>query len=128
MNEQLGMFDPVTPAVASQLRHEAMVVADRHANAEWRTWARAAIRHCATTLADFTADDVHQRLHEVGAPATHTTAALGPQFSALAKAGEITKTGALRQSRLPQRHRDLVVWTATDTLRAATRANIRAGQ
>lgn len=108
---QPSLFDQPDPEEAARARADGIGQADAGATPAWKTAARIAIRHCANHLADFTADDVLERMTNTGAPRTGNLAALGPVFLASARAGEIRKTGGLRRSRYARRHRDLTVWT-----------------
>lgn len=104
--EQLSLTD------ALAVRAEAVERADAHAAPDWKVEAHEAVRWCARNLSTFTTDDVWMRMARVAESTTHQPSALGPVMQAAARAGAIVRTGLYRPSRLPQRHRDLTVWTA----------------
>lgn len=111
MTAQPTLWDPPSPPdTATAARMEGIDRSGRNADPAWKAAAADAVAWCASNLADFTADDVLERLAELGAPPTHNLAALGPVVLAAARAGTITKTGEWRLSRIARRHRDLVVW------------------
>ena len=102
-------MDAPTLFDALAAREDGIARADQNANREWKDAALAAIVCAASAYPNgFTADQVWPRI-----PAeyhTHEPAALGPVFLAASRAKLIVKTGHLRPSIEPRRHRDLVVW------------------
>lgn len=93
---------------AIDAREEAIARSGHAANPEWLDYAHAAVICCASSLYDFTTDDVRALI-----PAnvsTHEPSALGHVVRACARAGLIRKTGVVRMTRDPIRHRDLTVW------------------
>lgn len=108
---QPTLWDDPDPVAAAHARADGIAAADAHVSRQWRAAARDAIRWCAENYPDgFTSDEVLVRLVEVNAPYVHELAALGPQFMAAARAGEIAKTGAMRPTKFRRRHRDLTEW------------------
>ena len=101
------------PATAAQAKADGIARADANADPWWKEAAYEATRFCAQHCDDFTADEVWTNLARRGLDvSTHNPAALGPVFQRAARAGLITKTGELRPSTNPRRHRDLTVWRA----------------
>lgn len=100
------------PTLFDFAKADAIERADLHADPEWREVALTAVRLCAATLPDFTADDVWSLL-DISDATTHEPSALGPVFLRASRLGHIRKTGATRPSTSPRRHRDLTVWRKT---------------
>jgi hypothetical protein len=93
---------------AVEAREDGIARADAHADREWKEAAFAAVVCAASAHPTFTADQVWPRIPSEFT--THEPAALGPVMLAASRAGLIRKTGEMRASREPRRHRDLVVW------------------
>jgi hypothetical protein len=110
---QPSLFDP---AGAAQARSDGMARAEMGMNSDWGLAAVATVRYVAAKLPCFTADDVLANL-PADAPRNDNPVALGPVFLKLARRGEILKTGHLRRSKIPRRHRDLTEWKAGPHLR-----------
>ena len=87
---------------------EAIERSGRNADPEWMDQAINAIKEVAKTHEEFTADDIW----EFGLPTTRNNKALGAAFKAVARAGEISKTNTVRNSRLRKRNhgRTMAVW------------------
>lgn len=100
------------PGLAKAVKEDAIERADAHADPDWKDLAYSAVRTCACENYDFTADDVWELLWRSHSPqaTTHEPSALGPVFLRASRDGMIQKTGHVRASRHPRRHRDLTVW------------------
>jgi hypothetical protein len=105
------VIDSPTLLDALAARDAGIERADDHADNFWKLQAYALVVWCSRTLPTFTADDIWDELEKSDCT-THEPAALGPVFLRAARAGMIRKTGDLRPSRHPRRHRELTVWTA----------------
>lgn len=95
---------------ARRARDAAIQRVDDHAVAEWKTAARACIQHCASTMPEFSTDDVLQRLIEYNL-VTRDNRAIGPQMLMAAQAGLIAKTDRRINTRRVSRHNtEIAVW------------------
>lgn len=83
--------------------------ADTNADDDWKAAADRIIRGLAESMAEFTADDLVERLERENV-STHEPSALGPVFLRARAAGLIENTGRMIQSRIPRRHRKITVW------------------
>lgn len=104
--ERPTLFDPTAAAAA---RQAGINDADDHANEIWKQDAYEAVRIVSTRLDDFTSDEVWEELQGT-LTLTHEPAALGPVMLKACRDGIIIKTDELRKTKIPRRHRDLVVW------------------
>jgi hypothetical protein len=105
MTAHPSLFDPPAAAAA---RADGIQRADDNADDDWKETALDGIRILARRDR-FTADDVLEWLErcEVG---THNLAALGPVMQRAARAGWIRSTKTYVPTRIPRRHRDVLVW------------------
>lgn len=83
---------------AQEIRDSQLARVDGAASDEWKDFARRAIWHCATTMTEFTVDDVWARLEEVGATSPTEPRALGPIVMKAMRAGAIEDTGRMDRS------------------------------
>jgi hypothetical protein len=104
--ERPSLFDPAAAAAA---RSDGINAADDHANEIWKQDAYEAIRIVSGRLDDFTSDEVWEELQGTSTW-THEPAALGPVMLKACRDGIIIKTDELRKTKIPRRHRELVVW------------------
>jgi alkylation response protein AidB-like acyl-CoA dehydrogenase len=84
-------------------------------NAEeiWKVSAFGAVIWCARQFKTFTADEVWERLDELGVPGPHTPSALGPIFLQAKRDAVIKNTGEWQPlSRFARRHRALRIWNS----------------
>lgn len=91
-------------------RQDGIDRAGETAGDEWKREAAAQVAYLARTLDDFTTDEVIARLDAVGCVPDNLMA-LGAVMQSAARAGVIRKTGEVRRTKIPRRHRDLTVWT-----------------
>lgn len=80
---------------------------------EWRAAAVAALEYLRIYHDDFTTDDLIERLEERGGEMPPNLMLLGSVLQSAAHHGLIEKTGKVRRSRIPRRHRDLTIWRST---------------
>ena len=107
MNEP-SLFDP--PAVEAA-RQDGIDRAGNTAGDDWKTQAYEQVEWLARAYPDFTSDELIVRLElfDITPP---NGMAMGAVFQKAARDGVIRKTGELRRTKIPTRHRDLTVWTA----------------
>jgi hypothetical protein len=90
---------------------EALARVERNAAPEWKVAARSALVWCTHRFAEFTSDDVWDRLDVLKVPRPRTAAALGPVFRQAQHDGLIENTGRLQPvSKFSQIHRSLTIW------------------
>ena len=83
--------------------------ADKNANRDWKQTATDCLLEVAKSKAEFTSDDVVEMLEQQDAE-THNLSALGGVFQRAEKAGVISNTGDMVQTRIARRHRKLTLW------------------
>ncbi|MEM1224570.1 MAG: hypothetical protein AAGJ40_02675 [Planctomycetota bacterium] len=97
------------PSLFEQVVQPAIDRAEANADESWKSAAMECIAIAASTMEDFTADDILELLSN-RPEKTHNLAALGPVMQKAKRIGWIANTGRMRQTRLAQRHRKLTVW------------------
>ena len=96
----------------AEVKAEAIARVDANAAPSWQEEAFQALLVTAERHETFTADEMWDELGPAASD-THEPSALGPVFLRAARAKLIVKTGELRLSKNPRRHRDLTVWRQT---------------
>lgn len=92
-------------AEALSARSEAIARVDSNADPEWKARAAGAVADVCERYDEFTADTIWLYLDQPPTPA-----ALGPVMLRAARAGLCEKTGRMKMTENPVRHRDLTVW------------------
>lgn len=105
MSDQLDLFVPQPD--------EAIDRGRRHADPEWTSAARSALRHLTSTRLNFTTDDLHALLAHQSAH-THDTRALGSVMRWGERTGICHPTDRFGKSTRPECHsRPVRIWEAT---------------
>ena len=103
---RVTLFDP---DAAKAAREQGIGDSDEHADQGWKLAALAAIHHVAQQHRLFTTDEVWEAL--LTSPEwTHEPAALGPLMLRACRDGWIAKTDTWERTKIPRRHRELLVW------------------
>jgi len=94
---------------AERARDEAVARAGAHADRHWKQQAKQAVLWLAHHRDEFTSDDVWRLLE--GRAVTHEPRALGSVLRSMAKAGVISKSDRVVNSRRAECHaRPVAVW------------------
>jgi hypothetical protein len=101
----------VIPPDTATKRERAITDAHDHATDQAKADYWSALRWCAASLPEFTADEVLLRVTDVGGVAFGTAAASGHIWRAAVADGIVERTGRTRRtSKLKQRHRELPIY------------------
>lgn len=98
-----------TPEAVAVATQAGIDTADGHADAAWKAEALRQVEYLARTMDQFTADEVWARLALFDV-CTHEYSALGGVMRRAAGEGWIRSTRTYVRTKMPQRHRDVLVW------------------
>jgi hypothetical protein len=107
VEEDVVLFDLPAAAIA---RQNGIQASDDHANEIWKQEAYRSVKTVAIQYFHLTTDEVWQEMENSSTASTHEPAAMGPVMLRACRDGLIVKTNELVRTKIPRRHRELVVW------------------